>query len=446
MQEGKKGGFINKVVAHVRANGGILRGDKVFWLIYFLFVLISIVEVFSASSMTAYAGNMYAPIGKHLFIVLISTFVAIVVSHLPWSLIKKSTFYIYAAALLALVLTLTIGTEANDAQRSFSVFGIPIQASEVLKPAIVFIAAFFLGANHQLTPSQAFWAFWAFCGIPTFIIFFESGSTALIIAIISYLICWISNAPKRLMRKITLIAVAHGVGFFLILSLPSSVLQHIGRATTWKSRIYGNSTGMSDTIHNQLSEAEKDSLYFVIDGPNYQKKHAKIAIAQGGLSPVGVLPGNSKARDYLPEAHNDFIYAIIIEELGLIGVFIVPFLYLFYYFRIAVWGKRARHKQQRLLLYGMGLLFVFQAFLNMGVATATAPLMGQTLPLISTGGSSYLFSAMSFGLVIAVAGAVTKEREELKQRSLQATEENSLQETREGEDTHAQRQEAENNQ
>lgn len=111
-----------------------------------------------------------------------------------------------------------------------------------------------------------------------------------------------------------------------------------------------------------------------------------------------------------------------------------------------MWGKRARHKQQRLLLYGMGLALRLPSFPQYGCCHSYRSTYGTDTPSYKYGGSSYLFSAMSFGLVIAVAGAVAKEREELKQRSLQATKENSLQETREGEDTDAQRQEAENNQ
>lgn len=394
----------------------LLKGDKVLWAIYFVLIIISMIEVFSASSMTTYGGNIGRPIMKHISIVLGSTVMAVFAAHFPWKWIKSLTFPLYATAIVVLLATTLFGVEANNAQRSLSIFGVSIQPSEILKPALVFLAAYLFGANHQIPKKNAFYIFWLAVLLPTSFILLESGSTAAILITIAWLICFVSNPIKKVFWRLSLLGAGiAGIFLILILVLPPSVLQHVGRATTWQSRILGNSSGLPDSVYNSLSKAQKDSVYYIIDGDNYQRKHAQIAISRGATNfPFGVLPGNSKSRDYLPEAHNDFIYAIIIEEMGLIGTVMVPLLYLFFYFRLGAWGKKARRKQQSLILYGMGLLYVFQALLNMGVASDLLPLMGQTLPLISTGGSSFLLSAFSFGVTISVSTAIREEREQLK--------------------------------
>lgn len=393
----------------------LIKGDKVLWGIYLFFIIISILEVYSASSMNAYGGNISGPIIKHILIVALATIIAITVSHFSWKGIQSLTFILYLIAILALVATMAFGVEANNAQRSFNLLGISIQPSEILKPTIVFLAAYFFGARHKLSGKQAFILFWVLTGIPAAIIMFESGSTAIILFAIAWLICFVSNPVKKYFNRLTLAFAGIGLlGAILLVTLPQSALNKFGRAATWHSRIFSNSLGVPDSVYNAMSKAERDSAYYIIDdGVNYQRKHAQIAISRGAVSPLGVLPGNSLSRDFLPEAHNDFIYAIIIEELGPLGAIAVPLFYLFFFFRLGAWGKKAPRKQQRLILYGMGLLYVFQALLNMGVASDLIPLMGQTLPLISMGGSSYLLSAFSFGVTIAVSTAIKEERDNI---------------------------------
>lgn len=401
----------------------ILKGDPYLWVIYFVFVIVSIIEVYSASSMKAYAGgNISRPILTHIAIIFISTLGAIFFSHWRWEKIKWLIPIYYVVAVLALIAAKIFGVEANDAQRAIIIGGISIQPSEILKPAIVLVAAYFFGGHHKIPPRIAFYVYLFLVLLPTAFVFTESGSTAIIILLIAGLICFVSNAsPKDFWR---VVALGAGVGVLLvtlIMLLPSSALGDFGRATTWKSRLSGNRVGVSDSIYQQMTDAERDSLYYIIDGANYQRKHAQIAISRGALSPLGVLPGNSLARDFLPEAHNDFIYAIIIEEWGPIGAIAIPAFYLIFFFRLGSWAKKTRNKQQRIILMGMGLLYVIQALLNMGVASGLFPLMGQTLPLISKGGSSFLFTALSYGIVLAITTAIQKKREEIKARALEQT-------------------------
>ena len=394
------------------------RGSNVLWVIYFALITISLIEVYSASSMRAYGGYLWAPIIKHAGIIFISTLGVIIISHLSWEFISKIHLAFYGLALLALLMAMLFGVEANDAQRSFNLLGISVQPSEILKPAIVFLGAYIFGHEHKGTPRRSFYWFWGMVLVPTVFIFFESGSTAIILLCIAWMVCFVSNPIKKEFWRITGVVAIGGISLLLfVVFMPPSVLKPFGRATTWHSRIMGNSLGVPDSVYNALTEAEKDSAYYVIDGPNYQRKHAQIAISRGAISPLGVLPGNSTARDYLPEAHNDFIYAIIIEELGYLGAIAVPLLYLFFFFQLGVYARNTRNKQQQLLLYGIGLLYVFQAMLNMGVASDLFPLMGQTLPLISAGGSSFLFTAFSFGFVQAITARIREDR--IQQKALQ---------------------------
>lgn len=410
--------YIKKVF---RGEIPLLKGDRILWGIYFIFVVISTLEVFSASGMVAYEGNIWQPIRKHLLIVFVSSLGAIFASHLPWKRIKDLHWWVYTMVLLLLIATFLFGVKENDAQRSIIVRGISIQPSEFLKPAIVLIAAYLFGGKHNLKPRVAFWLFWGAVLLPTIPTALESGSSGVIILIMSWLICYVSNPPKREFRRITLLGVAMAsIAFLLLVTLPENVLDKVGRSATWQSRLKGNQTDLPDDVYNAMSKAEKDSMNFVIGKVNYQRKHAQIAISRGGSSIIGVLPGNSLSRDHLPEAHNDFIYAIIIEELGpILGVLLVPLLFIFFYFRLGAWGKKAPRKQERLILYGFGLLYVFQALLNLSVASGLMPLTGQTLPLISTGGTSYLAVSICYGLAIALTSIIKDENELLFEKKQQ---------------------------
>lgn len=397
----------------------LFKGDLGLWGIYFFFILITIVEGFSASGQEIYKSGDMMPIVKHIGIVVLATIVALATSRLNWRFIKNMHFWLYGIAILLAFITMLKGKTANGAQRWINFLGISIQPSEILKMAILLIGAYFLGAPIRMPRRQAFWSFVVLTLISVMLIVSQSGSTSILIILFAWVLCFIGNAPTKDFLKLT------GVGLFFVLllviflpRLPNSMLEHMGRAKTWLARMESDYGGLTKEEYYTLSPQERDQLKYRITDDNLQKNYAKIAIARGGTTPIGVLPGNSRGRDYLPESKNDFIYAIIIEEWGpILGVLGVPILYLFFFFRIGAWGKRAIRKQQRLILYGFGMLFTAQALLNLSVASGLAPVTGQTLPLISKGGSSYLAMAFGFGLTVALTRIIKKENALLAQRN-----------------------------
>lgn len=389
----------------------LFRGDLGLWGIYFFFVLLSIVEGFSASGQEIYKSGDMMPIVKHILIIIGSTVIAIIASRIKWKYIKNMHFWLYGIAVLLAFLTLLMGKTTNGAQRWIRIMGVSIQPSEILKLAILFLGAYFLGAPIRMPKKQAFWFFIVLTLISVALIVSQSGSTSVLIVLFAWTLCFISLPPLKPFLQLTGVGLVSVLLLVLILpKLPNSMIEHMGRAKTWIARVEKDYGGLTKEEYYALSPKERDDLKYRITDDNLQKNYAKIAIARGGTSPIGVLPGNSRGRDYLPESKNDFIYAIIIEEWGpILGVLGVPILYLFFFFRIAAWGKRALLKQQRLLLYGFGVLFTAQALLNLAVASGLLPVTGQTLPLISKGGSSYISMAFGFGLMVGLTRIIKEE-------------------------------------
>lgn len=408
----------------------ILKGDRVLWGLYILLLLISIVVVPSASAIEIYKdGSIWGAVGKHLFIVSVSFLGAIISSHISWKFVRKFHYFLYPIVLLLIVLTYMMGVKENDAQRAIFILGISIQPSELLKPTIVLLAASIFGTKgflglENMGRNTRFWFFLILVAIPTFPTMLQSGSTGLIIGFLTLLILYVSIPPKKPFWMMVIVgAFLLVVGYVSIKYLPDSVLSKVGRATTWKSRLSDNPSDLPDSVYNLLSKEQKDSLYFSLDvKKSYQRNYAQIAISRGAKLPFGSGSGKSLARDFLPEAHNDFIYAIFIEEWGpVLGVLTIPMIFLILFFRLGNIAKIALSRQQQLILYGIGILYTVQAFINMGMAANCLPLMGQTLPLISKGGSSFLFTSCFIGLTIGITDQILKDNALLKKRKKEKT-------------------------
>ena len=201
------------------------------------------------------------------------------------------------------------------------------------------------------------------------------------------------------------------VGVILVLAFTVPQFEKIGRVATIKGR-----------VTNFFSGAKKER-----EGSSYQSDQAKIAVAKGGL--MGVGPGNSEQRNFLPHPYSDFIFAIIIEEYGLLGGGLTLLLYLIILYRIGVIVKRCTRTFPALLVTGLGLSIVFQAFVNMGVCVGLFPVTGQPLPLVSMGGTSLLFTSAAFGMILSVShtfqedGEVVEEESEVEEVEESAAEE-----------------------
>jgi cell division protein FtsW len=376
--------FINK----------IFRGDRVIWMILLFLCLISIVEVYSASSTLAYRQNYWDPIVRHTLFLLAGVGVVLLAHS-----IKPKFFSLLAVALpltwILLVLTKIFGVSINSADRWLTIAGFSFQPSELAKLCLIAATAFLLSRMKDSPNDKEKTFKWILiaaiitCGI----IFLDNFSTAAMLFITVVIMMFVGQMPLKKIGVLLLALILFGsISLAGLLFLPSNVINSVfPRGITWKERI-------KDFTHkdNITNGAE-----FVINDDNYQVSHAKMAVAQGGI--LGKMPGKSTERDFLPQAYSDFIYAIIIEEMGLVGGFCVMFLYVIFFIRAGMIANRCKTKFPKYLVMGSALLVVSQALANMAVAVTLIPVTGQPLPLISRGGTSTLITCIYIGIILSVS-------------------------------------------
>jgi cell division protein FtsW len=369
----------------------IFRGDRVIWMIFMFLCLISIVEVYSASSTLTFKTDYWRPIMKHTLFLLAGLGVVLLIHGC-----KPKYFSIAVIALpvawLLLVATKMIGALTNGAQRYLNVFGLSFQPSEIAKLCLVGATAFFL-AKYNKTKNNIYyniiiWGAAITCGI----ILLDNFSTAILLFLVIVIMLFIGQVPFKKLLKLGLICVVAGVAFVsFILFTPQKIMETVfPRGVTWQARV---------DRHFQEDEA-KDGEYVITD-ENFQVTHANIAVARGKL--FGKLPGNSRERDFLPQAYSDFIFAIIIEELGLVGGILVLALYVFLFIRAGIIAGRCEKLFPKYLVMGCALLLVVQALANMAVAVNLIPVTGQPLPLVSRGGTSTLITCAFVGIILSVS-------------------------------------------
>ncbi|KAA6302482.1 MAG: putative lipid II flippase FtsW [Candidatus Ordinivivax streblomastigis] len=379
----------------------IFRGDRVIWMIFLFLCLISIVEVYSASSILTYKTDYWKPILRHSLFLIVGMGIVLGIHAIP-----PKFFSIIGILLpimwILLAVTLFMG-QINDSSRWLVIGGASFQPSEFAKLCLIVFAAFMLSKHKEDKEDQRFrWIIIA-TAITCALIFKENGSTAILLFVVIYLMMLIGQIPWKKMWKLTLIVCCIG-GIFtaFLLLIPMETLQkkpyNITRFDTWKSRIESFSekkVSVRDPefkIYKDKGQNHKD---------NYQESHSKIAIANGGI--VGKMPGNSVERDFLPQAFSDFIYAIIIEETGLAGGFCILLFYVILLIRAGFIANRSEKLFPKFVVMGAALLLFIQALTNMAVAVGLIPVTGQTLPLISRGGTSIWVTCVYFGIILSVS-------------------------------------------
>lgn len=371
----------------------LFKGDRVIWIIFMLLCLISVVEVFSATSTLAYKNaNHWTPIVRHASF-LLGGFVAVLLIHnVPYKYLSAIILLLPISAVF-LILALLFGESVNGASRWLSFMGIPFQPSEFAKLSAVVFVAFLLSKRPALSDGQVFR--WILIGVSSVCILIlpENFSTAILLFGVCFLMMFIGQMPMKMLLKLSGVLILLLTLFVGVLVLtPKSVVDYLpDRATTWRGRI-------DDFVHKQGAAPGAD---YVINDDNYQVSHAKIAIASGGI--FGKMPGHGQQRDFLPQAYSDFIYAIIIEELGVVGGFAVLLLYIMLLIRVGMIARRCDKPFAKYLVLGCGLLIVVQALANIAVAVNLIPVTGQPLPLISRGGTSTMLSCVYIGIILSVS-------------------------------------------
>ena len=402
----------------------LFKGDKVIWIIFLCLCLISVIEVFSAASTLTYkSGDHWGPITQHSVILMVGAFIVVLVHNIPCKYFSVLPFFLLPLSCILLVFVMGMGMitgdRVNGAARWMTFFGIQFQPSEIAKMAVIIVTAFILskfqdedGAN----PKAFKYIMWI-TGIVFILIAPENGSTAALLAGVIFLMMLIGRVPwKQIGRLVGIVGVSLTLLVSVIVLIPPKAYQNIPgthRFATWQSRIKGFFEDKGE-IPAAKFDIDKDA----------QVAHANIAIATSHI--VGKMPGNSEQRDFLSQAFSDFIFAIVIEELGLLGGGFIVMLYLWLLIRAGRIAKRSDKHFPAFLVMGIALLLVSQAMLNMMVAVGLFPVTGQPLPLISKGGTSTLINCAYIGMILSVSRYVAEKEEQRRQMELQNNE-NELQ-------------------
>ena len=401
--------------------GKIFKGDKVIWMVLFFLCLISIIEVFSASSTLTYKSQNYmGPITYHTGTILVGVFVAVVTLNIPCRYFKLMTPFLLIISAITLLWVLIGGESINGANRVISLMGFTFQPSEIAKGTMVLMTAQILSAMQREdgADNMAFKYILILLIPTTFLIGIENLSTAALLFAVIVLMMFIGRVPLiqmgRLMGVIAVVAVVFVVLVMTLGSIGSSDDKQTAKTYTTETvddtsvdktaikdgGVFHRFVTWRNRIMKHMGNKEVAPEDYDID-ENFQVGHANIAIASSNI--IGKGPGNSTERDYLPQAFSDFIYAIIIEEMGFLGAAAVVFLYIILLYRAARIASRCENNFPAFLVMGLALLLVVQATFNMMVAVGLAPVTGQPLPLISKGGTSTIINCAYIGAMLSVS-------------------------------------------
>ncbi|NLI71866.1 MAG: FtsW/RodA/SpoVE family cell cycle protein [Bacteroidales bacterium] len=378
-----------------------LKGDTVVWTVFFFLCVFSVIELYSASSTLAYKmENHTAPVVQHIMFLVVGALLAFFVHLVPYKYIRIFAYFGLLVSFVLLIYVLLKGQSANEASRWIRIMGIQFQPSEIAKLSLIIVVADLVSrirANPAFENKYFTWIM-VVSGIIIGLILLENFSTAAILGVIVFAMMFFGQISLKKLGAILGIVVGMMLlGYVVVKSVPKEKMPGaFDRAYTWVARIDRTA---------KVSEEEK----YVINDENLQVQHGRIAVARGGF--FGVMPGNSIERDYLPHAYDDFIFAIIIEEIGLFGGILIMLLYLWLLFRTGQIATVCKSTFPAMLVTGLGLLITLQAAVNMFVGSGFGLVTGQPLPLISRGGTSILVTSIYFGIILGVIREIKSEEE-----------------------------------
>jgi len=366
-----------------------IKGDKYIWAIAILLSLVSIVLVYSASSHLAFAykqGNTLSYLFKHIMHLGIGFSIMWLLSKVPYKYFYNTSILIFAIAVILVCWAISGGESIDgaNASRWIRVAGFTFQPSELAKVALfVLLARNLVHFKDKLLSFKS--SFFPILGPVILIcglILPSNFSTSAMIFMISFLIMFVGRYSLKWLGIMILIGLGSLGLFYKVVTTYPNISN---RVATWNSRI---------------------ECYFDADCKSYQVNHAKMAIARGGVWGQG--PGKSVQKYFLPQSSSDFVYAVIIEEYGRVGGLTVIILYLFLLFRVLRIASKCDDDFAILMVIGLGISIVSQAFINMAVAVNLLPVTGQTLPLISAGGSSVWMTCAALGLILSISNGLPK--------------------------------------
>jgi len=369
----------------------LFRGDAVIWGVIALLSIVSILAVYSSTGTLAFKyqdGNTLYYLTRHGVLLFLGLVIIFITHRIPFNFYLKISKVLLYLSIPLLAWTLIKGTNLNEASRWLTLpgTGISFQTSDFAKFALILYIARFLAQNQGNIKDfkTGFRSIMVWILIVCGLILPANFSTAAMLFGTSLILLFLGRVQIKYILYVIGIGITGLVIFILIaINLPE---EKQGRIGTWKKRIENFASGQSED--------------------NFQVEQSKIAIATGGL--FGKGPGNSTQRNFLPHPYSDFIFAIIIEEYGLIIPFGIIFLYILLFYRAGVIVRKSSSAFAAFLSMGLALSLIFQAFINMAVAVNLFPVTGQTMPLVSMGGTSIIFTSAAFGIILSVSQSITK--------------------------------------
>lgn len=394
------------------------KGDRLIWLIVFVLLSISVIEVFSASSRQTFGkASFLNPIivhTAHVVLCILTIYFCHILKRFSYRLLS---LVLILGSIAGLAFLWARGLHSNKAERWIDLGFFQLQPSEFAKLAVIMTVSQMLAKlekSDALSQIRTFWSILILTGFVCLLIVSENLSTALLIGFVVVALMIFGGINwKSMTYLITSVAVFCVLAVLFFKSVPPQTIRDSklipARAVTWQARVLDFFD--EDEQYTATEYARK------VAPDKTQETHARIAIATSGI--IGKMPGNSKQRDYLQEANSDFIFAIIIEELGMAGALSIMAIYLLLFLRtgkIVMRCKKEERFRDAYLAAGIGLLLVTQAFLNMSVAVGLGPVTGQPLPLISKGGSSMIMSGMAIGILLGISSSFEPEGQNVQQQ------------------------------
>jgi len=374
-----------------------IKGDRLIWSIAALLAIFSFLPVYSAASNLAYvggSGNTFSYFVKHFMHLFLGFTIMYGVHKIPYRYFRGLSMVMLPVVFVLLIVTMLQGTTIEGANASrwiqIPIVNMSFQTSTLAAVILMVYVARYMSKiqDKEITFAETILPLW----VPVFLILIlilpANFSTAAIMFVMTVILVFLGGYPMRYLAVIIGTGIAALVLFIIVAKAFPEAMPN--RIDTWMSRIESFSNG-------EDSEAD------------YQIEKAKIAIASGGIQGLG--PGKSIQKNFLPQSSSDFIYAIIVEEYGLIGGFALMILYMWLLFRIVIVAQKSETVFGKLLVLGVGLPIVFQAMINMAVAVELFPVTGQTLPLISSGGTSIWMTCLAVGIILSVSAKREEDKE-----------------------------------
>ncbi len=390
---------MTKLIPYIKT---YIKGDLFIWALVAVLALFSFMPVYSASTNLVYVAGNGTTTGiliKHAVLLLMGFGIMFFTHKTPYRFFSGTSVVMIPIVLVLLVVTIMQGNTIGGANASrwirIPIIGVGFQTSTLAGLVVMVYAARYLARNKdkEIDFKLSLRDFWLPVGAILMFIFPANFSTTAIVFLMVLMLCFVGGYPLKHLFKIVSAGIVVLVFFVLLVKAFPGVMPN--RVDTWMSRIE--------------SFSDKESK------EGYQVENAKIAIATGGLTGKG--PGKSVQKNFLPQSSSDFIFAIIVEEYGLIGACMVLSAYFMLAFRLYVATKKAGTVFAKLLIVGVGFPIVFQAIINMLVATNLGPVTGQTLPLISSGGTSIWMTCLAIGMVLSVTASHQVTEQELETKS-----------------------------